>query len=92
MINSRYTRITCPCGSSILNKSKKTHELTKHHQYYLEYNRQMKTDNPEYQRRRLNNDTEKRMKQRQACRDYYERNKNHILATRKLKKKQNYIK
>ena len=86
MTNSRYMRIICPYGSSILYKSKKTHELTKHHQHFLQHNCQMKTANPEYQRRRLNNDAEKRMKQRQACRNYYERNKDHILATRKMKR------
>ena len=82
-------RINCPCGSTILKKSIKTHELTKRHRYYLQHKCKMiKTNNPHYQRTRLNNDATKRMKQRQACRDYYERNKDKIFTRRRQRKEE----
>ena len=69
-------KIICPCGSIIKNsKYLNRHNKSKKHIYFLENGELRRPDNKEYQRKRLSSNPELRNKQRQLCKDYYEKNK-----------------
>lgn len=78
-------KIHCPCGSYINSKSERQHKLTKKHIRYEKTGlvTVRKSSTKEYQRNRLKHNNNLRIKQREACKKWYEGNKVKLLEKRK---------
>ena len=75
-------KINCPCGSIINESSMKRHLTTKRHRQY-DTGQETAVARKIYQRDRLNNNPTLRQKQRDACRVWYNKNKEALLAKRR---------